>query len=349
MLSPSSTYPNYVDQRRGRVVYLDVLRFIATLGVIFLHVSATEYESTIFTLTWFISLVGDSLVRWVVPVFVMISGTLFLSPNKEISLNELYKKYIWRLLKVYLFWYLFYVVLFLLVDYYHRREIILTETTFKPALHLWFIPMLIGVYSLIPILKKFSADRKVLQYALILWFIYISISFTIGQNIPQISALFIMNIVIGYAGYFLLGYYLSECNCSRVNNRVLFSVCLLSLAITIIGSLSLSIKKGAPNISFFNNLSPHIALISSAIYLAIKKNTSRLSSNVIALIRSVQKDLLGVYLIHWFWLFLLNRDLLRNFCNPLLSFPVLSAIIFILSLYTTKMIRSIPLVKRFVE
>lgn len=348
MLFLSPSHSINTDPNEGRVVYLDVLRFFATLGVIYLHVSAAEYDYLILTQKWYISLIGDSLVRWVVPVFVMISGALFLHPEKVISHKDLYKKYIWRLLKAYLFWYLFYVVFFLFVDYHNNREIIITKTTFEPALHLWFLPMIIGVYSLIPILKRISVDRIALVYSIALWLTYISISFFISCEIPQISPLFVMNIIIGYAGYFILGYFLSEYSFVISNNLFLLCICLFSIVITVFGNLSFSIKYGISDTTFFNNLSPHIALLSSAIFLLIKNNTFRLSSYFLRIIRNTQKDLFGVYLIHWFWLFILNRDCLRNLCNPLLSFPLISVFIFILSIFTTRMIKSISYLKMIV-
>lgn len=51
----------------------------------------TQYEKVIC-----ISLVN--LWQWCVPIFVMITGVLFLNPHKEITIEKLIKKYIFRIL-----------------------------------------------------------------------------------------------------------------------------------------------------------------------------------------------------------------------------------------------------------
>lgn len=93
-----------------RIVYLDLLRLVATFAVIFLHVCASEFNASFISKNWYISTVYNSLVRWCVPLFVMISGVLFLNPNKEITYQDILKKRIPRLFVVYVFWSVFYVL-----------------------------------------------------------------------------------------------------------------------------------------------------------------------------------------------------------------------------------------------
>ncbi len=97
----------------SRILYLDLLRLLATFGVIFLHVFATGFNGPIQHHDWYVALVGNSLVRWSVPIFVMISGTLFLNPDKEVSLRSILTKRIPRLLIAYVFWYSFWKIPFL--------------------------------------------------------------------------------------------------------------------------------------------------------------------------------------------------------------------------------------------
>ena len=97
----------------SRIPYLDFLRLLATIGVISLHVFATDFNGTIQQYDWYVALIGDSLVRWSVPIFVMISGTLFLNPDKQVSLRSILTKRISRLLIAYVFWYSFWKIPFL--------------------------------------------------------------------------------------------------------------------------------------------------------------------------------------------------------------------------------------------
>ena len=67
-----------------RVACYDVLRVAATFAVVALHLSAQHWADTdIYSTAWQAFNLYDSLVRWTVPVFVMISGVFFLAalPN----------------------------------------------------------------------------------------------------------------------------------------------------------------------------------------------------------------------------------------------------------------------------
>ena len=72
-----------------RTVYFDYLRVFATLAVMVLHTSAQNWSKTdVNSFTWQTFNFFDSIVRWGVPVFVMISGSLFLS--RDIPIKVIY-------------------------------------------------------------------------------------------------------------------------------------------------------------------------------------------------------------------------------------------------------------------
>ena len=88
------------SSKAARTRCLDILRVAATLAVVLLHVLsgavvsrgyfANDGEETIY---WILM----DLVSWSVPVFLMISGYLFLNPGKRITLKEMYGKYVSRI------------------------------------------------------------------------------------------------------------------------------------------------------------------------------------------------------------------------------------------------------------
>lgn len=200
-----------MEQQKERVVYLDQLRFIATIGVVVLHVYAKGFNLAFGTYNWYVNVIGDSFVRWAVPIFVMISGALFLNPNREVTIKAVLKKYVPRLLWAYVFWWVMYSLILIV------RSLVIGNPIkvgfFGPHFHLWFLPMLMGVYLLIPILRKITIDGILLRYALVVWFVFTTVGFLLfggwAAKFDQITPLFKMNIIIGYAGYFMLGYYFS--------------------------------------------------------------------------------------------------------------------------------------------
>ena len=67
----------------------DYLRILASFCVIILHLASQKINFiNVYSKEWQVLNFYDSIVRWTVPVFAMISGALFLS--KEISLKKIY-------------------------------------------------------------------------------------------------------------------------------------------------------------------------------------------------------------------------------------------------------------------
>ena len=94
--------------------HFDYLKVIATFSVILAHVCSTALgafeNSSMSTLNeevyYGIYFVLRNITRYAVPVFLMITGALFLDKRKEITIDKLLKKYILKytpiLLKIYL-------------------------------------------------------------------------------------------------------------------------------------------------------------------------------------------------------------------------------------------------------
>jgi len=103
---------NKVDKINSNnpVNWIDNLRVLATISVIFLHVSAsvTAKFGSISFITWTIGNIYNSSVRFCVPIFVMITGALLLPKDYEIS-DFLKKKFI-RVVLPFVFWGIIYLL-----------------------------------------------------------------------------------------------------------------------------------------------------------------------------------------------------------------------------------------------
>ena len=340
-----------IPKESQRVVYLDILRIIATFAVIFLHVSCREYYSAFISYDWYLAVFNGSLVRWAVPIFVMISGALFLNPAKEIPFKDLLTQKVFRLLKIYLFWWIFYSVVMSSCSLLFGDTIGLpfSYDFLMPRFHLWFLPMLMGIYLLIPFLRKIAADESLLRFALILWLVYLTGSFFMVIKIPQISPLFAMNIVVGHTGYFLLGYYLSKVSITDKQRKVIYLLGVLGFILTIAGNVILSIHDGKSNDQFLDTLSVFVVFMAAALFVFIKEISPKIENKTARFVEYVRYDLFGIYLTHALWLTVLNRAVLRNLCNQAITIPLIAIAVLVLSLYTTKLIRKIPFLKKFVE
>ena len=91
--------------QNNRILYPDILRILSVFAVMMIHVSASGfYTNPVQSFTWQVVNFYECMVRWAVPVFVMVSGMFFLNPQKEITLSKLYRKNIFRIVMALITW-----------------------------------------------------------------------------------------------------------------------------------------------------------------------------------------------------------------------------------------------------
>lgn len=191
----------------NRKIALDKLRITATTGVVLLHtvtgvmdntdMSGYPVERTLFLilLDW---------VTWCVPVFVLMSGYLFLNPDKKISFRRMLTKYCRRIL----------LALFLFGVPYACMELMMTEFSFdismvgqavklvysgKSWAHMWYLYLILVLYFLTPFLK-WALER------IPRWSLYVFLGFLVlGSSILPKQIIVLPDGGI-YLFYYLCGY-----------------------------------------------------------------------------------------------------------------------------------------------
>lgn len=162
---------------KDRTVYFDYLRVFAAFAVIIIHTAAQNWYSVdVNSFEWQVLNFYDAIVRWGVPVFVMISGSLFL--GKEIPLKKIYAKYILRMAISFIVWSVVYTV-------FHRRDIVnslLAIISGQWNYHMWFVLMIIGIYMCIPIIKPIVETNVKIKY-------YLLLSFVFAFVVPEVTVL----------------------------------------------------------------------------------------------------------------------------------------------------------------
>ena len=338
-----------MENQKNRLVYADILRILATFAVIILHVSASKwYDTPVKEFNWQIYNLYDSLVRWAVPVFVMLSGMFFLNPEKEIATNKIIKKYIIRILFAIIFWGLFYQAYEIVAKFIFMNEPITLKRIIvafgkilfgPPWYHLWYLYMLIGLYLLTPVYRVFAknAEEKQIRYLLILFFLC-------GLVLPffkkillhfdsRLNITFEISELINYSGYFFAGYYFSKYTINKKTKLGIYVFGFLSFAFTIFGTSYISIKNGQPNEYLYGNLLPTTMFEAFAIFILIKSvYKKKFSERTVKIISEISKSTFGIYLIHDFIKSVVFKvGITSDFINPLLAIPVSSIIIFAIS------------------
>ena len=83
---------------KDRISFISVLRLMATFSVVLLHTSAGVLDKGIVPEESYLPFAFYKVTgHCAVPVFILISGTLFLNPQKEVGYRILLSKYIRRI------------------------------------------------------------------------------------------------------------------------------------------------------------------------------------------------------------------------------------------------------------
>lgn len=358
-------------KRCSRVPYLDILRIGSVFAVIVLHVSAQNwYHQDVFSVEWLFFNFWNSIVRWCVPVFVMISGALFLDPKRNVTYAALYKKNIFRMTVAFIFWSAVYVAYTFIKnpDSYSKSQMIVDFI--QGYYHMWFIFMIIGLYIMVPFLRKITEDDRLLKYFIIVAFIFVFLLPTIRDIAHVISpflnsnrfdmivnALFKaydnMNVsMVGqYTAYFVLGHYLHERDLPLKTRKILYMLSFFGFAFTILFSVYIAWAKSA-SYGFYGNMTLNVLLESVGIFVLIKyfvKLHIHDRSNSFVLFLSNRS--FGIYLVHVLIIEILQYSFgftTLSIC-AYISVPVISLFVFLLSLLSSYIIGKIPVLGRYIS
>lgn len=343
-----------------RQIHYDLLRIAACFSVIMLH-SASQfwYELPVTDATWLTANSYDAMFRFGVPVFVMISGALFLDERKELNVRRLYTHNIFRLLAAYVFWCCAYGL-------WDCRYLKPGEADWKfyvtemmgGRYHLWFVPMLIGIYVLVPVLKGWikGAGRRGVEYFLLLFLAFqigreTLLIFVTNGNFRQQLDYFTMELVCSYVGYFVLGYYLARIGLEKKWHKWIYAGGTLGLAGAVFFGNMLSLRKGEPQSAAYDSFSLFTMLVSTALFLAAQEKWGRreLPEGAAKVVRELSDATFGIYLLHILVLEgLQDMGIHSMMINNIAGIPVLSIVCFVLCYGVTAVLRRIPLIGKYI-
>ena len=342
-----------------RVACYDVLRVAATFAVVALHLSAQHWADTdIYSTAWQAFNLYDSLVRWTVPVFVMISGVFFLAGTQ--SLRQILRKNVLRIVTAFIFW----SALYAAYAYFFNKCALSTAVTlfFSGHYHMWFLFMIVGLYLIVPFLRAIVRDEKLLRYFLLLTLIFTfllpqiasAVSLLSWQYCAEFKALtgkFYYHFTLGFVPYFVLGYYLVRKEFSLTAKRVLYALGVLGFVLTVVLTSFASRLQGAATELFYGYDSLNVLFVCVGLFVFAKEhlNFPNLSEKCHRCIRALSRWSFGAYLVHP--LFIESFDIFLHFntlsLNVFFSVPLLTLIIGALSFLVSALLHQIPFVKKY--
>lgn len=334
------------------MIWLDNTRIVAIFAVILLHVAASVVlEAEVGSAYWWFGNLYDSLVRWCVPVFIMVSGALLLDPQKQEDLKTFYTKRLSRILIPLLFWSVFFLLWQAATGLSNGNaptslqllKLLLAGT---PYYHMWFLYMITGLYLFTPFFRKIiqASTREELVVLVALAFVLAAASYAYQCLRPGGPALFV-DWFLWYIPFFFLGHLIHTDR--RTPSRAWLSlVFLLSAALTASGCYLLAryadLGKG---LYFYGYLSVTVIPMSISVMYLLKYWERPILNTRFT--RTTASLTFGIYLIHpAIWDVLHHYWPQRAESHSAILIPLAAITIFSLSLPTAWLIQAIPPLKR---
>lgn len=337
----------------------DILRILAAFSVVMLHSAAQFwYGLDVKSSEWIIANSYDSVVRFGVPVFVMLSGAIFLDGEYQLNIKRLYRHNILRLMILYIVWSCAYGLLDCTRFDIHALQI---QDVMKEILsgryHLWYLPMIVGIYMLLPVLRSWikSAEKKNLEYFLILFFVLQIGRLTIRALTKRDEINFILNLadvdmVCGYIGYFVWGYYLVHVGITAKIRKILYLLFVPSILLNIMLGNLLAWKAGMPVADIYDSFGLFTFIIVTVMFDFIYTKGKNISVGEKGgkLLKELSADTLGVYLMHLGVMEVLETKGIHSMSIPnIVGIPLHALVCFLICLVIAAALRRIPVIGRY--
>ena len=336
-----------MEKKKERIVWIDLLRVIGVIGVILIHVVSNTINTfggldpTSHTIYCFIHYFSS----FAVPLFVMISGMMFLG-KYDLSFKDVLKKY---LLKVLLIIFVIGTAMILMEEIFINKNISidLIERVLLRVIegdswaHMWYLYLIFGLYLLTPVFTLITKNIKEKDYQTFLIILFcISILLPSLNKIFNIKIAFNMLNISGYIFYYFYGYYLYKYKITKDYITVNHTLSILCIIYTVYRAISIN---SLDNVYSYTTLVP-FALASSTILLF--KGVEIKNGKPYNLIGVCS---LGIYVLHQFFINIIYKvikfDIIVSY--PYVGLVIYFIIIFLCSFAVTYLLRKIKFIRKY--
>ena len=345
-----------MQKKRPSIFYIDFLRFIAAIAVITIHVLGPFrfLYGDIPDSDWLAAAGMNSLTRWAVPVFMLISGALLLSTERAFQCEHYLTKRLSKVAIPFIGWTIIYGLIagFMIDDVFTGQWVsstavdVLKNAAIDPVwYHLWFfydfIPLYFVIPFLIPLLKKASPDH--IKLALFSWAIlFIMHWLKVGSFLQQ-------NLVL-YSGYLVLGWYLFNRD-NRPQLKLWLVAGVSMLLFNFFGTWLLATETGEYSSFFMGYKTLNTAVIGGMLFVLAQAYAEKIRGKFRTLVTLISTYSLGIYLIHPLLLIPvreLNNGFYDLFGSNWIAIPMITLVTLIVSLIFTMTLVKVPFIRRLV-
>lgn len=344
-----------------RFVYLDVIKILAILFVVYNHVIDYINLTSVFSKIFFAF--SFDLCKVAVPLFIMISGSLLL--RKDDEYKNIYGKRIIRI-----FVPLVLVIILNLIVFnknFHFSSVHDFLFTIIGDLNgevmpywSWYLFMLWGLYIMLPFIRKMVKNFDDRDFKIFILIFCLIVSF--ANFIPILSKVFFNEVIhINQSfmptlfsiaiGYFVFGYYVSKIHISRKIKNISFALLFLSI---VVGSIfifyGMFIKGyGYNELIFWDDIL--VAVPAMCIFVIFKYyDFAFLKETQFKIFSGISGTVFGIYLFHPFLIdFVAQLGALKFVFsyNTIIGTLVLTLVICLILTVIIYLLKKIPFIKNF--
>ena len=360
---------------KPRIVYFDVFRAFLPILVVIIH-TAVNFGHNSFYSRHFVGCLALKIVCQVaVPLFFMVSGALFLDPNKSFDFKRHMRKYVLRMAILYAVWSTFYA----LCGYFFADSGVSQDVRLKSFLaelfglhhyHLWFIMGLLAMYLLVPCLRKITESRALTQYFLMLGIVFCFALPSLGEYFSLIMqrssgtnpwvmgplsgmadwiSYFSAKLNLRFVVFFVLGWYLHTAKIDRKWRILLYFIGVAGLANEFMVGLFRTRLTGAYHGGAeMENINIGILAYGTAVFV-FAKQAFRRAKKLPRIVLFMAKYSFGVYLIHVFFDDFMVYRVFTDGAVPLWLGLLFSVPVYAISLWASFVFSKIPLLRKVVQ
>lgn len=338
-----------------RIWYWDILRIAAVICLVLRHISTASFEFVpMLGKKWWVFNCYGSLVAWMVPVYLMLSGASFLDPSRSLSLRTLYLRNILHMTIAFFAWSAIYVVYNLLSGQDAMRPI--QEMFFEGHFHLWFLPMIIGIYILLPAFRLATRTLRDTAYVFFLSLI-VSVAIPMLQDLGWmldsdiLTGLNNVGFISAHVSFFFAGHLFHQIDLSKKQRQFLYALALIATVLVFVGTWLLTVRDGMHNedLQSDSNLLTGIQGIALFVFVKQRCKGKNFCPQVQEALKFYSSLTFGVYLVHVMFIALLDRlGFSPMTYNAMWMIPLVFCLVTPLSFLTTWLLRKIPVVGKYI-
>lgn len=353
---------------------MDVARVFSMISVILIHAGAiTWYDAPFSLYPWGVQNLMDLMARYCVPVFLMMSGYLFLDPNRNVTVKKIYTKSLPRLLAAFFFWSFLYALItsgFLTslkaaitsgagigAAFGGEVGFKLLQDIFWGRYHMWYMYLIVAFYIITPALRPIAANKSAMKYFLIISYIFAYLIPTL-QMIPflyehtaRYTGRLELQFITGYIFYYLAGYLFGSEDFSPRARKIIYGLGIIGFIFAVVSVTAYVIINQYPDSTYHEYYTAGVPLYSLASFLFFKDKYSDVDPTTkrMKLVLWLSKLSFGIYMAHDFGLILFKKiGFTPAICTPFISMPLLTLVDLIITVAIVWVVSLIPGLKKWV-